>query len=158
MKKIKTYNLISGLFFLTVGVFFALYARTVEIGTIQEPGPGFFPLWLGVILALLSLGLLIGTVVRTVVIHSEKVTSFFAEKDSWKRILAVFLAMLGYNLLLQSLGFTLVTFLFVGFLVKFIFPQSWMRAIITAVLSSIGVRLLFVTFLKIQLPKGVLGL
>ena len=44
------YNRIAAIFFLLVGIFFAFYARSVEIGTWNEPGPGFLPFWAGTIL------------------------------------------------------------------------------------------------------------
>jgi hypothetical protein len=51
----------------------------------------------------------------------------------------------------------LATFLFLAFLVKFIFPQSWVRTLLVAVLGSVIARLLFINFLETQLPKGFLG-
>ena len=83
--------------------------------------------------------------------------SFFPQPDSWKRVLATFLSLLAYNFLLTPLGFTLTTFLFLAFLVKFIFPQTWMRTLIVAILGSVFARLLFINFLETQLPKGFLG-
>jgi hypothetical protein len=83
--------------------------------------------------------------------------SFFPRSDSWKRVVATFAALIAYNFLLTPLGFTLTTFLFIGFLVRFIFPQPWNRALIVAILSALAARLLFINFLETQLPKGFLG-
>ena len=154
MASLKHYNLIASLFFLCVGGFFALYARTVEIGTFTEPGPGFLPFFGGLTLTAMSIALLLGTLIRKA---AEVRRSFFPQKDSWKRVLSVFLALIAYNLLLTHLGFTLTTFFFIGFLVRFIFPQSMKRTLIVAVLSSIGARLLFINFLETQLPRGFWG-
>jgi hypothetical protein len=84
--------------------------------------------------------------------------SFFPEAVSWKRVSATFSALIAYNLVFDFVGFTLTTFLFVGFLVKFIFPQTWLRSFIVALSSAVIARLLFVNFLQTQLPKGFLGL
>jgi len=154
MGKAQNYNRIAALFFLFIGVFFALYARTVEIGTFTEPGPGFMPFFGGLTLAGMSVALLLGTFIRKVTEHKP---SFFAQRDSWKRVVAVFLSLIAYNLLLTHLGFTLTTFFFIGFLVKFIFPQTMKRTLIVAILSALGARLLFINFLETQLPKGFLG-
>jgi len=154
MTKLRPYNLIPSLFFLCVGIFFALYARTVEIGTLTEPGPGFLPFFGGLTLTAMSIALLLGTLIRQV---AEARPSFFPRKDSWKRVLSVFLALIAYNLLLTHLGFALTTFFFIGFLVRFIFPQGIKRTLIVAVLSSVGARLLFINFLETQLPKGLFG-
>lgn len=154
MSKARNYNRIASIFFLFVGVFFALYARTVEIGTFTEPGPGFLPFFGGLTLTAMSLALLLGTFIRKMV---EVNLSFFPQRDSWKRVLAVFLSLIVYNLLLQHLGFTLTTFLFIGFLVRFIFPQSMKKTLVVAILSALGARLLFINFLETQLPKGFFG-
>ena len=154
MDKAASYNRTAAIFFLLVGVFFSLYARSVEIGAWNEPGPGFLPFWGGIVLAVMSLALLLKTVWGKLPAITRP---FFSRPDSWKRVLATFLALIAYNLLLNPLGFTLATFLFVGFLVRFVFPQTWTRTWVVAVLSALGARLLFVNLLETQLPKGLLG-
>jgi len=148
------YNRIAAIFFMTVGVFFALYARSVEIGSWHEPGPGFLPFWAGATLTAMAVALLLGSYARK---SWAARPSFFPQSDSWKRVLATFLSLIAYNLLLTPLGFTLTTFLFLAFLVKFIFPQNWMRALLVALLGAAMARLLFINFLETQLPKGFLG-
>lgn len=148
------YNRIAAIFFFAVGAFFALYACTIEIGAWNEPGPGFLPFWAGVILVLMSTALLAKNWRRRGPVRPP----FFPEAVSWKRISAAFAALIAYNLLLDFLGFTLTSFLFVGFLVKFIFPQTWLRSFIVAVSAAVVARLLFVNFLQTQLPTGFLGL
>lgn len=126
----------------------------MEIGAWNEPGPGFLPFWGGIVLTAMSIALLM----RTFWGKLPAIThSFFPRSDSWKRVTATFAALIAYNLLLTTLGFTLMTFLFVGFLVRFIFPQTWTRSLVIAVLSSLAAQLLFVNFLETQLPKGFLG-
>jgi putative tricarboxylic transport membrane protein len=148
------YDRIAAIFFFAVGAFFALYACTIEIGAWNEPGPGFLPLWAGITLSLMSSALLTKSFRRAGPVRS----SFFPEAASWKRVLATFSALTAYNVVFDFLGFTLTTFLFIGFLVKFIFPQTWLRSFIVALSSAVIARLLFVNFLQTQLPKGLLGL
>ena len=154
MKDMRTYNRVSAFFFMSVGIFFTLYARKVEIGTWTEPGPGFLPFWAGLTLTAMSIALLIGG-------YSKKVwqarSSFFPQPDSWKRVLATFLSLVVYNVLLTIFGFTLTTFLFLLFLVRFIFPQTWKRTLTVSICGSFFARLLFINFLETQLPKGFLG-
>jgi len=147
------YDRIAAIFFLIIGVFFSLYARSVEIGTWQEPGPGFLPFWAGITIAIMSAVLLLKNVKRKGPVRP----SFFPESDSWKRVLATFIAVILYNFIFDFLGFAWTTFFFVGFLVKFIFPQSWARTLIVAVSAAIMARLLFINLLETQLPKGFLG-
>jgi putative tricarboxylic transport membrane protein len=148
------YDRIAAIFFLIVGVFFVLYSRSVEIGSWHEPGPGFLPFWAGITLTAMAVALFLGSYARKAWAARA---SFFPQSDSWKRVLTTFLSLIVYVLLLTPLGFTLATFLFLAFLVKFIFPQSWVRTLLVAVLGSVIARLLFINFLETQLPKGFLG-
>jgi hypothetical protein len=52
------YQIGSAVFLLFVGSFFAIEARTLKIGKIVKPEPGFFPFWLGIGLIILSLALI----------------------------------------------------------------------------------------------------
>jgi putative tricarboxylic transport membrane protein len=151
----KSYDRIAAIFFLAVGGFFSVYARRVKIGTWNEPEAGFLPFWGGLLLVVMSAFLLLSTFKAEA---SPIRISFFPVADAWKRVLVTFLSLVVYNLLLNRLGFTLTTFLFLGFLMKFIFPQSWLRTLLVAFVGSAVARLLFINFLETQLPKGILGL
>lgn len=148
------YDRIAALFFLAVGAGFAGYAGTIEIGAWNEPGPGFLPLLAGLTLVLMSAALLVGSLGR----KGPPRASFFPKPDSWRRVAATFLSLVAYNLVFELLGFTATTFLFVGFLVKFIFPQSWAKSLVTAAAAAVLARILFIDLLQTQLPKGFLGI
>ncbi|AFM25923.1 tripartite tricarboxylate transporter TctB family protein [Desulfomonile tiedjei] len=149
----SSYDRIASIFFIGVGLFFTLYARRVDIGNWNEPGPGFLPFWAGITLTIMAVALFIGSLRSTGV----KLPPFFPQADSWKRVAATSLAMIVYALILNFVGFTIATFVFVGFLAKCIFPQTWMRTVIVAGLSALGARFLFIDLLKTQLPLGFLG-
>ena len=153
-KKINHYNRISALFFIGVGMFFSLYGRTVEIGDWSEPGPGFMPFWSGIVLIVMAVFLLLGSFKRK---EWQVMPPFFRLADSWKRVLMAFFAMVAYLLLFELLGFTIVTFIFIAFLLKTIFPQNWKRTLIAAAVTAILARLIFINFLETQLPLGFLG-
>ena len=153
-KKLNHYNRISALFFLGVGIFFSFYGRTVEIGDWSEPGPGFMPFWSGIVLAVMAVFLLLGSFKRR---EWQAMPPFFPLADSWKRVVMAFLAMVAYLLLFKIIGFTLMNFVFIAFLLKTIFPQNWKRTLITACATAILARLLFINFLETQLPLGFFG-
>ena len=151
----KRHDLTGGVFFLAAGLLFALYARSVDIGTWDEPGPGFLPFWAGCVLIGMSALLIVRTLLSR---RPEESGPFFPEQDSWKRVGMTVGALTAYNLLLQPLVFVLVTFLFVGFLVKCIFPQGWLKSVVAASLSTAAARIVFVNLLDIQFPRGLFGL
>ena len=156
MEKNRNYDLVIASFFLAVGMGFSIYARSIEIGTWHNPGPGFFPFWAGIVLAGMSIVLLLLRGFRKK--PTIDLPPFFPEKDSWKRVLTTFLALLAFNLGMQFIGFTVISFLFLAFLLRFVFPQNWKRTLVIAALGSAITRLVFIHFLEVQLPKGIFGL
>jgi len=42
-------------------------------------------------------------------------------------------------------------------LMKGVEPQSWKRILLTALLTSVGVYVVFILLLEVQLPRGFLG-
>ncbi|HSE85218.1 MAG TPA: tripartite tricarboxylate transporter TctB family protein [Candidatus Binatia bacterium] len=142
-------DLTSGLFWLAIAIFFAAdsFAR-LKLGTLHQPGPGFFPFWAGVALALLSLISLFRS------LKKRDMLSLCGLKSS--KLLLVTGALLAYLLLLDTLGFLTVTFLFLLLL----FRLEYRRWGFSAVLALIGAGSCFAIFqlwLKTQLPAGPFG-
>ncbi|WP_295524118.1 tripartite tricarboxylate transporter TctB family protein [uncultured Pseudacidovorax sp.] len=55
MKHRDTHDLVGGIALVVIGVFFGLYASRYTMGTAGRMGPGYFPIVLGWLLALLGL-------------------------------------------------------------------------------------------------------
>lgn len=140
----------SGIFFLIMGLGVCFFSWKIGLGSPAKPGPGFLPFLAGLLLAALSFVLVVQ------VLFSWTMPTWEA-KIQWKNILSVLAAMVAYGLLLDQIGFVLVTFAFVVLLMKVIEPQSWKRAILGGAISSIASYLLFETLLKSQLPRSFLG-
>ena len=140
----------SGIFFLILGLGVCFFSGKIGLGSPAKPGPGFMPFLAGLLLAALSF------VLSVQVLFSWTMPTW-ETKIQWKNILSVLAAMVAYGLLLDEIGFVLVTFAFVVLLMKVIEPQSWKRAILGGAISSLASYLLFETLLKSQLPRSFLG-
>jgi putative tricarboxylic transport membrane protein len=142
-------DLTSSLFWLAIAIFFAVDGFTrLKLGTLHQPGPGFFPFWAGVVLALLSLISLFRS------LKKRDMLSLSGFKSP--KLLLVTGALLAYLLLLDTLGFLTVTFLFLLLL----FRLEYRRWGFSAVLALIGAGSSFAIFqlwLKTQLPAGPFG-
>lgn len=143
-----TRDLVSALFWLAIAIFAVVEGIQLKLGTLNRPGPGFFPFWAGVVLAVLSLAL-IANVLKTPALDS------IAGLRSTK-LLIVAAALLGYLLLLETLGFVIVTCLFL-FLLFRLERRSWTFSAVSAVLGALASYGLFQLWLKTQLPVGPLG-
>lgn len=154
MRKVDQWN---GLIFLVFSGLICWGSALLPYGDIRHPGPGFLPLWCGIILGVLSIGLLVKNTVRRGV-QSKLVWELFSEKVRWGKVLSALLALLSYTFLMDYLGFLIMTILFLTFLLRFIDPQPWKTVVGWALGGSIASYLIFEIWMKLNLPKGFLGL
>ncbi len=131
----------------------------MKYGFMQEgvPGPGLLPLIAGIILIALGIGVLVPAVKKERKGKLPEVM-FFPERESLKKVSLAILALAAYGMALEYLGFLLVTLLFMVFLLKFIEPQRWPVVLAASFLTAASSYILFQFLLKVQLPKGILGI
>jgi hypothetical protein len=141
----------SGFFFLHLGVVVCYFSSRIGLGNPSHPGPGFLPFLAGLLLAFLSLVLLLQ-------VAFGRMTRSWPITFRVKNISVILLAMAAYGFLLDRIGFLLITFLFVTFLIRAIEPQSWTKSILAGLCSAGGSFLLFEILLKTQLPRSPLGI
>jgi len=147
----KRYDLISGSFWLLVGLGFALGGIYYGFGSLRSPGPGLLPTVFGVVLAALSAGFLV-TELKTG--READASPFWKKKGSWRRISFTFFSLVAYMVILKQVGFILTTFLFVFFLLRWVGEKKWMVSILTAAIFSMVCYALFSALLGTPLPKG----
>ena len=131
-------------------------ALRLPYGNLHNPGPGFFPLWLGVILGGMSIAFFVQTTRGK---ESERTLKEILEEDvRWGKVLLVLGALIIYGFLMDTIGFLIVTFLLMIVLLRFIEPQPWKVVIGWALAGSVGSYLIFEVWMKLRLPKGFLGI
>ena len=144
----------SGLMFMAVGVAFAWGATTYNVGTGARMGPGYFPLYLGVLMAVLGAIITFKSlVVKTV--GGDKIG-----KWAWKPLFFVIMANLVFGVLLAglpSLGIPamgLIVAIYALVFIASIAEDGWkVRAtFILATVLAAGSYLAFVMALKLQFP------
>src|SRR4030042_1790576 len=87
----KYAHIISGIFWLAIGLLLSLWSTRYQIGNFVQPGPGLYPLLLGVLLILFALALL-GQAIKSSPIL-QKVQPF-SLSGGWKRVANVVLILL----------------------------------------------------------------
>jgi putative tricarboxylic transport membrane protein len=143
-------DLASALFWLSVAIFVCLEAFTkLKLGSLHQPGPGFFPFWGGVLFATLSLILLLRS------LRSRERLNFGAVR--WSALVLVLAALLIYLLFLEALGFVIVTFCFLLLLFRF-GEIGWIKSAASSVVATSLAYALFQLWLRVQLPRGWLGI
>ncbi|QRQ88276.1 tripartite tricarboxylate transporter TctB family protein [Cupriavidus oxalaticus] len=135
----------SGLMFILVGFGFSWVARGYSMGTAAKMGPGYFPFWLGIVLALLGALVLWGS------LSSKAETDQLARWDI-KTLLWILGSVVLFGLLLKPLGMVLSVLVLVLVSSMASHEFSWKGAILNAiilVLISLGA---FVYGINLQMP------
>ena len=144
----------SGLMFMGVGVAFAWGATTYNVGNGARMGPGYFPLYLGVLMTIL------GAFVTFKALVVETMGGDKIGKWAWKPLFFVIMANLVFGALLAGLpyfGFPAMGLIVAIYALVFIASmaeEGWKfkATFILATVLAIGSYLAFVVALKLQFP------
>lgn len=120
------------------------------------PGPGFFPFWVGVILAVFSCWLLIDTFRRQS--RGEDKIKILPEKHSLYRVGFIFLMLFGVKTLMPFLGFPLTICLFVAGILFSLERCGLVKSIGYGVAYAAVTWVIFEHFMEMGFPKGFLGI
>ena len=144
----------SGLLFIVVGVAFAWGATTYNVGTGARMGPGYFPLILGICMAILGAFILFESMVIETV-DGDKIGSW-----AWKPLFFIIAANLLFGLLLAglpSIGFPAFGLILAIYALTFVASLageefSFKAVFVLATILSIMSYAAFILLLKLQFP------
>jgi putative tricarboxylic transport membrane protein len=139
-----------------LGIFAAALVTSLDYSLMDAlgPGPGFFPFWLSLLGAALSVALL----VETARSHDISTGSILPSRQAALQAGGVLLAVTAAAALLEPLGFRLTMLLFIAGLLLALGARSPAAILCTALAGSFGVFHVFFYWLKVPLPIGALGL
>jgi len=154
--KIETLDRVFAVFLFLLGLSIAYFAPSYGYMSDGNPGAGFFPLWVGLAIA----GLSMVNFVRSVV-GKEKLTQEIALPSLIKPV-ALTGALVAFVFLAEPLGMMLACAALV-FAIGWIIRPRWDRVftakiVATAVLFPVAGELAFGVYLGVPLPKGLLGI
>lgn len=138
-------NFWAGVMFVALGLFFAGFAVEYQMGTAAKMGPGYFPFWLGVILAIL--GAIIG-----ISSLSPKAEKTVVPKFHLKIMAIVLGNVVLFGILLRPLGLYVSAFLLVLLSSMASHEFKWKVAIINGICLTIAVHLIFIMGLGLIFP------
>lgn len=142
---------IASLVFLAFSAYLVLASRQMEYYADLGPGAGFFPFWLGILLALLSIIWLVQVSIGP---KSPLEKGFIPDRKGLIRILCVLAAMALFSWLVDFLGFQLTMLVFLGVLLITLGRQSVIVTAIVALVGSFGVYYAFTHWLDVPLPAS----
>jgi len=144
----------AGLMFMGVGVAFAWGATSYNVGTGARMGPGYFPLMLGVLMAV------IGAAITFTSLVVETVGGGKIGKWAWKPLFYVIAANVVFGVLLAGLpsikfpAFGLIVAIYALTFIASMAEAGWKfkTTLILATVLAVGSYLAFVVALKLQFP------
>ena len=136
----------AGLLFLVLGLAFTLAASKQVMGSASEPGPGYFPVFLGGLMALLGVWILFFSL--TFETDGGNPVGALA----WRPLLVVVGAIVLFGVLLPKWGLILTCPLLAAGLYLAASDVNWRVVIASAVGATVLAYLVFVKALKVPLP------
>jgi Tripartite tricarboxylate transporter TctB family len=136
----------SGLMFVCVGLGFAIGATNYSMGSSARPGPGYFPLILSVIMAVL------GAVVLFKALTIETDGGDPVGAFAWRPLIVVVLAIIVFGLALPRLGLLATVPLLILIVSQAGDEFRWHEVLINAVVLTVASWGIFILGLKLTLP------
>lgn len=152
----KKGDIIYSLIGMGLSLWLMLESQKFEYASKFGTGPGFFPFWLGVVLAGFSLFRFILCFKEHY--SAEELKPRLPGLRSLGRLGLILLIMAGFALLMNTLGFILTVFLFVSVILFTLEGDSILRSVFYGVMFSAGIFLIFRYWLEVDLPTGLLGI
>ena len=146
------YDRMSTLFFVGLAIAIIVESTRMGRGSLSNPGPGLIPLGSGLVIGILSLIVFVGTFRSS----SKEGGRDKAVTFSWS-IISALISMVVFGFLINPLGFYTATFLWLGFVCRWIARMGWKAAILLAVIATFSTWFLFGYFLEIRFPLGMMG-
>ena len=135
----------SGVMFVALGLGFAGQATSYQMGTAARMGPGYFPFWLGIVLALLGAIVLISSL-------SAKATETQVDRFEWRIALLVLGSVVIYGVVLKFLGVYISVFLLVIISSLASHEFNWKVAAANGIFLVVFVYLAFIKGLGLIFP------
>jgi putative tricarboxylic transport membrane protein len=154
---LKRDEIVVGIVIFLFGAITTLLSLRMPIGTFRMAGTGMFPLFLGILLMILSGAF---TLKISFQVKEEQVKKGAPIESSASPMqLILFLGtMVLATLFFNQLGYPLTSFLLMVALLRILGIKRWGLNILISVVTAVGSFFLFVKWLDIPMPKGWIGI
>jgi hypothetical protein len=146
-----------GALLLVIGMYVTFIGRTYEPGTLQQMGPGFFPVALGILLSVLGVIVALGAR-RGSADSPEAADHNDAPRTAdWRGWLCIIFSIVAFVVFSRYLGFIPASFATVFISAMGDRDNTWKSASILAVVATVFGVVVFGYALKIQMPMIAFG-
>ena len=146
----RTLEIFTALFFLAVGSLVMWDSARIGAGWGADgPQSGYFPFYIGLLMNIAS-------IINMLIAFKSDKTQSFVSRLELRRVLAIFLHCLVYVAVMQWLGLYVASALFIAAFMRWQGQFSVLRSVLTAVIVSMVLFLMFEIWFKVPLLKGPL--
>lgn len=138
-------NFWSGVMFIIIGLAFAWKSTEYSMGTAARMGPGYFPYWLGILMAILGALILLGSL-------SKKAAATEVAKFDFKIMAIITASVLVFAFILQPAGLIISMLVLVIISAMASHEFTWKVTIANAIFLAILCYLAFIVGLKLVFP------
>ncbi len=135
----------SGVMFVAIGIAFVIFSQEYQMGTPARMGPGFFPMVLGALMALL------GLVIAWQSTSSDN-AELRVERIGWRELLLILAAITAFAVALPRLGMVISVALLIAVSAFASYEVRWKETIVSIVVLLTLSWLVFVKGLDLQFP------
>src|SRR5690625_3192884 len=143
-------NLILAAFWLILGGYVCYESIHLGFGKLNDPGSGFLSLITGILIIVFTVVFIIQA------LSGEKDNTSTYDKQGFRKVLIVNALFFIYILLISTLGFMLVSFLFLFMFFRYIESISLVKSLSISLSTVISIYLIFTKLLELRLPEGIL--
>ena len=137
-----------------VGLVVVVEARRLGAGrTSDGPGPGYFPFYIGAILAIGGVGILYQSL-----LSKTANTGTFVDSEQFKRVMSVLLPALLYVAVIMLLGQYIASAIFIALFMVWLGKYSWLKSVVVGLAVNALFFAMFEVWFKVPLFKGALDL
>jgi hypothetical protein len=153
---VKRYDTILFIFWMGFSLFVMFFSHSYGLGTFSNPGAGLIPFLVGLLLLMISFGFLMRSFFK--IRGEDKAVKTVREeqgKIDFRKISLVLASLFIYGLLLERLGYLIVTSLTMVLLFWCVGVKRWRSVLVASGLTVLITYFLF-TYLGVRFPAGIL--
>ncbi len=140
--------------FLLVGVSYLVAGSEHDLGSLEMPGDGVFPILVGTVFTILSLIAVIQSLRSRK--NSARRAGVFPRGTDLRRVLWITISLVLFAVLFRTLGFYICIFALMAAMLSILGPWSWFKICWVSLVMVVLSYLLFQQLLGVPLPKGSL--
>ena len=139
------------LIILAFSVWFGVQGLQMNYYTSLGPGPGFFPFWLGLFVSFLCIIWFVQLWLHPL---EGKAMDVVPNRVGALRVAALIVSTAVFGLLVEQLGFSLLMFFFLLFLLFTLGRQTVFVTVTVSIVGSFGIYYIFTNYLNVHLPES----